>query len=483
MNGRILNSIDLCVVLLILVCGVSCTTEVPSEPDEKSNVSINLSVSFKGAEYAEYSGSKIPAYIEFSDSITCTFDKNIPGHIQIVTGNGKFIYPEASIGKLFTDSLLVYLYWTSYPDAADSEGERIDTIQVQIGQDKSNIAEVEVQNIAPEITSLIIGDTSISVSGNIFNENIYEISVDTSGLISLIAQASDNDGSELNYTWRAGNESRIQSKNEATAYYHVPETNILDTIGMIVYDGDGGNAEVKAVLVKESGVNPFFADSIAFGDTVFYPESIPRNSFEYITPYLESSYIRVYSSSDSVPTSDFDAKMGVITYPENSGESEALYQCSNDVCTDTLTQDTSFIMDTVSVRLYNSDQEMSFYSIKIRKAQLSQAEGEGGDTLFSLDSISVDSLVFDSNVILSDSVYVSLDSVRDYSIMHYYTLSDSVSSFTAAYTDSSYLSFSDTATVYTPVDSVYQDTVEKVFSINGIIVDTSRIYFSVTPDT
>ncbi len=483
MNGRIFIIIDLCVVLLILICGVSCTTEVPTEPDENSNVSIKLSVGFNGTEYAEYSGSRIPAYIEFSDSITCTFDQNIPGHIQIVTGKGKFIYPEASIGKLVTDSLLIYLYWTSYPDAADSVGERIDRIMVQIGQDKSNTAEVKVKNIAPEITSLTIGDTSISVSANIFNENIYQVSADTSGLISLMAQASDNDGSEISYNWISGNESRIQSTGEATAYYHVPETNILDTIGVIVYDGDGGNAEAKVVLMKESGVNPFFADSITFGDTVYYPESISGNSFEYITPYLESSYIRVYSSSNSVSTSDFDAKKGVITYPENSGEFEALYQCSNEICTDTLTEDTSFIMDTVSVRLYNSDQEMSFYSIKIRKAQLSQAEGEGGDTLFSLDSISVDSLVFDSSVILSDSVYVSLDSVRDYSIMHYYTLSDSVSSFTAAYTDSSYLSFSDTAAVYTPVDSVYQDTVERVFSINGLIVDTSRIYFSVTPDT
>lgn len=361
-TGATLYIKDILLTIVVVIISLTCTTSAPVGPDN-SAVSAQLSLYYVGNVTADFTGEPITAIIQFTDSITFR-------ELSFHTG-GVFIRPDIAPNEKFT-YIEVPMHWNLKTLVLPTDtllGVQYDSIFVKIGPNLSNAVKVYVYNRAPVIDSISVADTSFAVSINIFSDNIYEVTVDTTGIIDLIISAHDWDkGQMIKASWRPLKDSALItiSEDKMKATYDVPNFNFRDSVVINVFDPKNGSVELVLILIKISGPDPIKVTKIDFGDTTF-TDTVAKYMAKEVD--YDTVLTQIFYTSSELINVSWVASSGIITNADGTtpaNEDKAVYVSTD--TSDTLTTDTTITIDTVTVSLTNSVGDLTqktIYLVKI----------------------------------------------------------------------------------------------------------------------
>ena len=269
MTLKILTALLLMTVIPFFVC-----TTTPTGPGTGS-YKIHVSLFEEGVTKTDYDGTDINMIVEFEDSIICSFDT-----IKIHSTDARFYLPDESITSQKVLSVVIPLYWVSTAslliDSTDTT--YFDTVYVQVGLNKSNVARIKIKNLPPSIDSLRAGDTSYTVFNRIQELNVFNYYI-TDTLqnkdITLRVVARDLDSPKFNVSWENEDDDIYLVWNQSTqnsAIYKARKGNFRDRVHVVVYDTDA-NLEVKLNVIQLDG-------SEIVIDSVTYKDGINNTSFK-----------------------------------------------------------------------------------------------------------------------------------------------------------------------------------------------------------
>jgi len=426
--------------LMVLLCTVAPNQNGPG-------YRITLTVDDKSSTVATFSGKPIQAFITFSDSV---YFEDVAWHL----GAGSFAYPAITPGKKIKN-VEVSLFWTTVPAHKDSAtGKFYDSIYVSTGgeQFRSNGAKVFVTNLAPIIDSLKI-NTTVYKSGDTLRYVVKMTDTMTSLLIKVFAH--DLDSKVLSAAFWQDTARLMQiSPTSLTAYYQVPLFNCVDTIGVMAYDGQGGD-DVKTMIIttQKNADRPPIIDTVKANDTLF--TGAAAGVYYYSAPKLDSIKFRVSAHDSDLNDALFyqwTNKNSKLTVLRSTGTTANLtWACTSATCRSAST--TISVVDTVTITVRDNDSLSDKRTIVIVKGVL------GPDKPPVLDSLWV------GDTLLKGvwSVYAYRATVRDTINFKMYAHDpDSLDTAHVSVSAKNTLGlqqYGDTAAIYVCKDSVYVDTV------------------------
>jgi hypothetical protein len=345
-----------------------CTTRAPTKPSEPVPP-IRLSVGKLGTTRATFTGTPLPLIVQLGDSLAYR-----PDAVSFDKGEATFLLPAVGEGTKVRE-LTYRFFWTvmarNGPDSVT--GLYFDTLSARIGLEQSNVVRIYVKNLAPQLCSLVVGDTSVAVAENVYGDHFYTFHVDSvvhpdSIRLPLRLVARDNDALDahkLVATWQPRiHEDLIFVENGPptrglAATYYLPETNFSDTIQVTLQDRHT-HIVAHAVLYRTGGKTETHVDSVIVGDSVFTNGS---KTMVYHAPILASTRMRVFTTAQKLTAQWTAGRDTVKVLPDLGASFAAMYVCTSAQCTETLTEDTAIVADTVELTLTSNSGEHDTYSI------------------------------------------------------------------------------------------------------------------------
>jgi hypothetical protein len=455
----------------IFICGVIvsigaivgifflCTIQ-PAQP-ETILYPISLTLDDRKSTTATFSGKPITMFCDFRDSTTL---RDVAWHL----GSGKILQSPAL--SLRTSEIQVQLFWDAMPPTKDSLGHSFDSIYISLGGEtlRSNTGRVFVTNIPPVVDTIKISRRSYPGRDTI-RDTIR--TYDTLDAVPIRILAHDANKNVLSSTWSESGISRISPVAGAiNATYQLSHTNSIDTINLMVYDGQGGDFAMVIYIISLVNKNkPPVIDSVKVKDTVFAAlAQTPR----YTASAFDSLRFRVWARD-----SDASDKVQIQWTGKNSKQAairqngaEMTWACTTKTCKDSLPSGGFRVIDTVVVTVRDNIGALAQASVILVK---------GSNRPPIVDSLQInDSLVKAAWSALSWSASAG-DTIRLRVYSHDPDSLDTAHCTIKARDSLRLKSAVSGAALYVCKDTLYRDTLSLLFSDNRSAVASRQITLDV----
>ncbi len=360
---------------LLLGIFLSCA---PGPVQSDKTYPIALTLDDKTNTRATFSGKPITAFCTFPDSVAY---KDIAWHL----GSGKILGMVNASAKI--KAVQVLLYWESMPLKKDSLGRYFDSVYVSMGgeNNRSNDACVFVTNIAPVIDSIKIGRRTYNAQDTLI-DTVRPYDTLPTVLIRIFAR--DVNQNVLASAWSGSGSSRItEIANSVNANYLLPGARITDTLGLSVYDRQGGNCDkvllITSLLFKN---RPPLVDSVKVRDSVFAGSA----AFSvYAAARFDSLQFKVWArDSDAydimqIKWTGRNPKLAAL----RSKGADMVWACTSAICRDTAQTGGARVIDTVTVTVRDKDSIAATTSVIIVKGSVVANKPPLFDSLLLNDSL------------------------------------------------------------------------------------------------